>query len=121
LVAPLAVRIVDSPTQIDDGDALTLIDKELPTNTVTEAVVEQPFVVPVTEYVVVTFGLTEILAPVCPVLQTYEFAPLAVSVADPPGQITDGDALTDTAGLAFTVTLTLAVAEHPLAFVPVTV
>jgi hypothetical protein len=121
LVAPMAVSVVDSPTQIDDGDALTLIDRELPINTVTEAVVEQPFVVPVTEYVVVTEGLTEILAPVCPVLQTYEFAPLAVSVADPPGQIMDGDALTDTTGLTLTVTLTLAVAEQPLAFVPVTV
>jgi hypothetical protein len=70
---------------------------------------------------VVTDGLTEILAPVCPVLQTNELAPLAVSVAAPPGQITDGDAPTLTTGLAFTVTLTVAVAEQPLALVPVTV
>jgi hypothetical protein len=48
-VAPLAVRIVDSPSQIKDGDALALIDNELPTKTVTDAKVEQPLVVPVTE------------------------------------------------------------------------
>jgi hypothetical protein len=42
-------------------------------------------------------------------------------VVEPPGQITDGDALTVTTGFAFTVTDTLAVAEHPLALVPVTI
>ena len=68
-----------------------------------------------------TLGLTDRLALVCPVLQTKELAPLAVRVADPPGQITDGDAFTVTTGLALTVTETLAVAEQPLAFVPVTV
>ena len=61
------------------------------------------------------------LAPLCPVLQTNEPAPLAVRVVDAPAQIMDGEELTETTGLAFTVTLTLAVAEQPLAFVPVTV
>jgi hypothetical protein len=54
------------------------------------------------------------------VLQTNVLAPLAESVAEPPGQITDGEALTLTTGLGLTVTVTLADAEHPLALVPVT-
>jgi hypothetical protein len=112
--------VVDSPSQILEDDADTLSDMEPLTNTVTEAVVEQPLVVPVTEYVVVTEGLTAILAPGCPVLQLYEPAPLAVSVVVAPAQMMDGEALTEITGLAFTVTLTLAVAEQPLALVPVT-
>lgn len=60
----MAVSVVDSPSHIEEDEAVTLIDNELPTNTVTVAVVEQPLEVPVTEYVVVIDGLTEILAPV---------------------------------------------------------
>lgn len=47
-------------------------------------------------------------------------APLAVSVLDPPGQIDAGDAVAVTFGEAPTETVTEAVPEHPLAFVPVT-
>ena len=47
-------------------------------------------------------------------------APLAVSVADAPLQIGDGVGTVIT-GSGFTVTVTCAVAEHPLASVPVTV
>jgi len=50
-----------------DAVAVTVIDE--PTETVTEAVPEQPLeFVPVTEYVVVEPGLTVMLAVVCPVL-----------------------------------------------------
>jgi hypothetical protein len=48
-------------------------------------------------------------------------APLAVSVADAPTQISAGEAETDTLGAAFTATVTEAVPEQPLALVPVTV
>jgi hypothetical protein len=66
----VAVRAANPPAQITDGEAEadTLIDPL--TKTVIDAVVEQPLVVPVTEYTVVVAGLTTILAPVCPVFQT---------------------------------------------------
>jgi hypothetical protein len=63
--------VLDPPVQIDAGDAVaaTVIDE--PTETVTDAVPEQPLAfVPVTEYVVVELGLTVMLAVVWPVLQT---------------------------------------------------
>ena len=47
-------------------------------------------------------------------------APVAVSVLDPPGQIDAGDAVAVTVMDEPTVTVTEAVPEHPLAFVPVT-
>lgn len=68
----------------------------------------------------VTLGLTEILAPVCPVLQVYEPAPTAVSVAELPAQIDEDDALTPTLGAALTVTVVVATDEHPFELVPVT-
>ena len=55
-----------------------------------------------------------------PVLHTKFEAPLAVSVADPPMQIAADEALTVTIGDGLTNTVTLDVAEQPLAFVPVT-
>jgi hypothetical protein len=62
--------VVDSPWQIDEGDAVaeTLIDPD--TNTVTDADALILFFFVVTTFVVVTDGLTTMLAPVCPVLQT---------------------------------------------------
>jgi hypothetical protein len=53
-------------------------------------------------------------------VQLYVCAPEAVSEADAPLQIGDGVA-TVTTGSGLTVTVTCAVAEHPLASVPVTV
>jgi hypothetical protein len=46
---------------------------------------------------------------------------LAVSVDDVPGQIVVDEAFKLTSGLAFTTTVILAVAEHPLTNEPVTV
>ena len=62
--------MLDPPTQIDEGDALAVTFGEVPTETVTDAVCEQPLeFVPVTEYVVVALGFTEIFAVVWPALQ----------------------------------------------------
>jgi Zn-dependent protease len=63
-LAPVAVRADNPPAQTTDGeaDAEMLIDPV--TKIVIEVVVEQPLVVPVTEYTVVAVGLTTMLAPV---------------------------------------------------------
>lgn len=76
--------------------------------------------VPVTVYVALAFGLTVMLVPVCPVLQTYELAPVAVKVVDSPWQMLDEDAVTFTLIDGLTVITAEAVAEQPLV-VPVTV
>ena len=65
-------------------------------------------------------GLTVMLAVVWPVLHWYDVAPLAVSVDDPPAQIADGEAEAVTLGKGSTETVTDAVPEQPLEFVPVT-
>ena len=63
------MSVLDPPAQMEAGDAVAVTVIDEPTETVTEAVPEQPLeFVPVTEYVVVDVGLTVILAVVCPVL-----------------------------------------------------
>ena len=63
------MSVLDPPLQMEAGDAVAVTVIDEPTETVTEAVPEQPLeFVPVTEYVVVDVGLTVILAVVCPVL-----------------------------------------------------
>ena len=54
-------------------------------------------------------------------VHTYVFAPLAVMLTFPPGQIAGADGVTVIVGLGFTVTVTVAVFVHPLTAVPVTV
>jgi hypothetical protein len=121
LEAPDAVSVVDPPTQIIEGAATMFTLGAALTFTVIDSLVEQPLeFVPVTVYVVVTLGLTEILALVAPVFHEKLDAPEAVSVADAPAQIVELDALTERLGEAFTTTVTLEVAEQPLALVPVT-
>jgi len=57
------VSVLDPPAQIDAGDAVAATVIDDPTETVTDAVPEQPEeFVPVTEYVVVEVGLTVMLA-----------------------------------------------------------
>ena len=63
------MSVDDPPGQTDPGDAVALTFGKAPTDTVTDAVFEQPLeFVPVTVYVVVDVGLTVMLAVVCPVL-----------------------------------------------------
>jgi len=62
------VSVDEPPVQIVDGDAVAVTFGAAFTVTVTDAVLEQPAVVPVTVYVVVEVGLTLILAVVAPVL-----------------------------------------------------
>lgn len=118
--APLAVSVVEAPPQIVDEEALTLIVGNALTVTVVDAFAEHPLFDPVTLYVVLADGLTVILDEVAPVLHKKLDAPLAVSVVEAPAQIVDGEALTLTVGMAITVIVRTAVAEHPLALVPVT-
>ena len=61
--------MLEPPAQIVLGDAVAVTLGVEPTETVTETVFEQPLEFePVTEYVVVEFGLTVMLAVVSPVL-----------------------------------------------------
>jgi len=96
------------------------------TVTVTCAVAVHPLLsVPVTVYVVVEEGVAVTEEPVEELrdadgLQVYVLAPLAVSVADAPLQMAGGG-VTVITGSGFTVTVTCAVAVHPLLSVPVTV
>lgn len=66
-------------------------------------------------------GLTLIDVFVWPVLHVYVDAPLALSVVELPEHIVAGAAAADKVGKGFTVTITVAVALHPPALVPVTV
>ena len=61
--------MLELPEQMVAGDAVAFTVMDDPTETVTDAVPEQPLeLVPVTEYVVVDVGLTVMLAVVWPVL-----------------------------------------------------
>ena len=64
---------------------------------------------PVTEYVVVTSGLTEISPVASPVLHKYEFPPLAVSIAEFPIIIKRLSVSITTLGNSFTKTVTVSV------------
>ena len=123
---PFAVNVVLAPTQI--VVALAVIDAvgNGLTVTTTWSVFTHPFAfVPVTVYVVVALGLAVTLAvfvALKPVdgLHTYVAAPLATKLVDEPAQIAASfPALTT--GNGFTpIVVTALVAEHPFAFVTVT-
>ncbi len=85
-----------------------------------EDVLEHPFEVPVTVYVVLLVGDTVQAAVEGPPVQTYVEAPLAVKVAEAPVQIVLVPEI-DTVGNALTVTNCEAVFVQPFAAVPVTV
>ena len=97
------------------------------TVTVTVTVAEQPFTsVTVIVYVDVAAGLAVTVAPdvaLSPVagLQAYIVPPVTVMLILPPVHITGAAGFAVGEGKGFTVTVTAAVAVHPLASVPVTV
>jgi hypothetical protein len=112
---------VDAPGQMVDTDALTFMAGAALTTMVIALTAEQPAALdPVTLYVVVTDGLTVILADVAPLLHTKLDPPDAVKMVDAPGQMVSTDALTLMTGAAPTTMVILSIAEHPAAFVPVT-
>jgi len=121
--APLTVNTVLAPLHIVAGLAVAVTVGNGFTVILTVAVPVHPSaVVPVTEYVVVEFGVTVLLPPVPnPPDQLYVFAPLAVITEVCPLHIAAGLAVALTVGNGFTVTLTVAVPVHPAVVVPVTV
>ena len=119
--APAAVRVVDAPAQIDDDEALAVTLGAALTTMVTLELAEQPLaLVPVTEYVVVAEGLTEILADTAPVFHKKLDAPETVNDAEAPAQIEVEEAAMLIEGTAFTVIVFDTLAEQPLLPVPVT-
>jgi hypothetical protein len=121
VVAPAAVSVVELPLQIVEADADTVTVGVMTTVTVTCAVEVQPPRSPVTVYVVVTAGETLTTVPDKePGIQLYVDAPLPVSVVLFPEQIVGDEAVADTVGVGFTVTVTWLVEEQE-PVVPVTV
>jgi uncharacterized membrane protein len=125
-VPPDALKVVDRPTQIVEGFALTFVGAVELVFTVT-VTLAQPVGAPqppsrLTKYVVVEVGLTVMEGPVptCvpPQLPLYHTSwdpvpavpPDALRVVDWPSQIVEGSALTFVGAVefAFTVTVTLA-------------
>jgi len=121
--APEPVSVVVLPSQIVDNDADAATVGSVLTTTATVDVFVQPLTsVPVTVYVVLAFGVTGTEVPLSdPGIQLYVDAPPPVSVVELPSQIVDNDADAVTVGSVFTVTVIVAVFEHPGPFVPVTV
>ena len=122
VVAPLAVSVVELPLQIV-ADATLMMGFD-PTVTVAVVSFKHPFrSVPVIVYCVVDAGFAVTTGPLVPLrpvpgLQLYEFAPFAVSVAVPPGQIVA--LFTVIVGSGLTVTMDVACAVQ-VALVPTTV
>ena len=122
--APVAVSVAFCPRHIAFTGLILTVGNWL-TVTVTVAVLEQPLSpVPVTVYVVVPVGVTVYgltVDVVVPSFHEYDAAPLAVRLASCPRQIASWLVSAETVGSCLTLTVTLAVLEHPLPSVPVTV
>ena len=88
-VPPDAVNVVEPPTQIDGLPGVMLHVGMGLTTIVAEQDEVHPLLasVTVTVNVVVTIGLTVIVAVVAPVLQKNDVPPDAVNVLEPPGQM----------------------------------
>ena len=117
---PLAVNVVDPPAHKTFVPAIETVGKGL-IRTILCAVFVHPLtLVTVTEYVVVTRGITVIDAVVALVFHKYVPPPLAVNVVDWLRHNTLFPVIS-TAGSELTVTVLMAVPEHPLPSVAVTV
>ena len=118
LSAPEAVNVAVSPAQIFALFTETVGVGRRVTSVLTAAA-EQPFVVPVTVYVVFELGETSILEVVAPLLQRKLSAPKAVKVTVSPAQMLA--LFTDTFGTSVTVTFAVTgAASYPAVF-PITV
>lgn len=124
MFAPAELSVTLLPVQMDVLEALAVTVGRGSTVIVLVAVPVQPAAeVPVTVYVVVTVGVTTTGLPdMDPGIQVYVDAPLAVIVLLEPAQIFPaGVAVVVTVGFGFTVTVSVAVLEHPGPVDPVTV
>jgi hypothetical protein len=120
-LAPLPVSVTLLPAQTAAAVELAATVGNVCTVTVTEAVFEHPLPsVPVTVYESVETGVNGTPS-VTPPVHAYKLAPLPVNVTLLPEQTADAVVFAFTVGNAFTVTVTVAVFEHPLPSVPVTV
>ena len=104
------------------GEEVAVTVGLVPTATLIVVVLVHPNVlVPVTEYVVVIVGVTEMVVPdKAPGFHVYVDAPDAVNVAVDPIHKMVGLETAVTVGPGFTVKVTVFVFVHPEAFVPVT-
>jgi hypothetical protein len=118
VVAPDAVNVADAPEQIA-SEFTVIVGVGLIVTEATPAPEQPAALLPVTVYEVLAVGETTIGFVVDPLLQEYVAAPLAVNVADPPEQI--ASEFTVMVGVRFTLTVPIAVPEHPAALLPVTV
>ena len=107
------IQIIKSPSITGLGNGLTV--------TVMPLLATHPLAsVTVTEYIVLTAGLTTILLPVVALFQIYDTPPVATRVVDSPKQIILSP-LTEGIGNGLTVTDMPVLAAHPLVSVTVTV
>lgn len=123
-MAPIPVNVVLPPSQIEFnvavdptvGNGFTLIN-------LTDVLVHPLAAVPVTVYVVLVAGLTDIGEPLnASGAQVYEAAPVAFKVVDAPAQIVEDVALAPTdGGVLFTVIITTSLDVAELASVIVMV
>ena len=118
MFAPDATSVSETPLQIVVALGITVTTGAELTFTVAVVVSEHAPVVPITVYIVVPEGLAMTVFPVVvfnPVAgdQTYVLAPDATKVSDVPPQIAVVFGITFMVGVGFTVTLTVAVPEHP--------
>jgi hypothetical protein len=121
-LAPVAVKVAVCPEQIAAAEEFIVIIGNEFTFKLTVAELTQPTAsVPVTVYTEEELGLTISKELVEPEFQEYVVAPPAVKVAVSPAQIAENEATAVTVGFELTVTLTVFVITHPLAFTPVNV
>ena len=119
-MAPPPVKVTVVPEHTDEPvDVAVTVGKAF-TDTLTDAVLVQPFTsVPVTLYVVVPVGVNA-TASTTPLSHAYDVAPPPVKVTDVPEQTEELVEEAVTIGKSFTVTLTDAVFVQAFASVPIT-
>ena len=113
MFAPEAVKLTGDDVHTMVADWATEITGTESDTTANDADRLQPAAfVPVTTKVVFPTGVTEVEAPVAPVLHEYDDAPLAVSVPDCPAQMAEFPAI-EISGRVFVATAAVRDPTHP--------